>query len=521
MAPRRGDERDRGAVLPIFAVAILALIAFAALAVDLGWVYLNGARQQRAADAAALAAVVNLPPESGAWEASTSYATALEYAQRNGYVASEVSPQQVFTASGNIVPNRMQVDVTRTFDTFFFDLFGVNDLTLTRRAIAEFLPPLQLGSDQPALGAFPAGTGCDPAAPLPGCIDPANPATWGGTNPGLWVAINGRFTAKEQGDPFTTQCLLSSSPTSCTSGNGEFEPDGNYYGIEVPSGASVLTVELFDPAFWGALGTFQVGAGDQAWFSGGQFDTTFTLLGPDDTSANPKDNSDVLCSRTFPADVQFDPATGRMLPGSPTNFTAETLCSVGTTPGIHVLRVTVESGRGHAANGFSIRASTNGGAPKVYGIGRMGLRTNQPISNPRFQLANVPPSYAGRTLTVSLFDPGESTGNAWVYFSGRATDFNCSIDVRELQGGTQSLGSPSGKFRGSSCWIRSTQGGNVLYNGDWLDFTFDVPSDYDCDFFAGGCWWEVEYFYTAAEVRDRTTWEVNVRGTPVRLVVTP
>ncbi len=506
--------RDRGAVLPMTVVSILALVGFAALAIDLSWAYLNGERQQRAADAAALAAVVDLPPDNAIWSASTSYGTALRVAGQNGYDPAEVTPQQVFTSGGNLVPNRIKVDVRRSFETFFFDIFGIDTLTLTRTATAEFLPPLQLGSDQPELGAFPDGAGCDPAAPLPGCIDPADPSTWGGTNPGIWVAINGRYTAKEQGDPFTTTCGLSSSPTSCTTGNTEHEAR-NHYAVEVPSGASTLTVELFDPVFWGNNVSQQIGAGDQMWYLGGEFTTTFTLLAPDSTPANPRDNSVVECSRSFAPDVGAAPFEQ----GSPTNFRAETLCSLGgVQPGIHVLRVTVDSAAGHAANGFSIRASTDVGSPKVYGIGRMSLRTNQPSSMPIFKLANVPSSYAGRTLTISLFDPGEASGNAWVSFEGQAKDLPCSIVARLDTGGVTGPWTPNGKFAGSACWVRSTQAGVVQYNGDWLDFTFQVPPDYDCDFQAGGCWWEVRYHYSQPGVHDRTTWEVDVKGTPVRLV---
>ncbi len=509
-----GADGERGAVLPIFVASFLALVGMAAFAIDLGWAYVNGERMQRAADAAALAAVVDLPPDAAVWEATRAYGTAVSVAGKNGYAPGEVTPKQVFTRSGNLVPNRIRVDVSQRFDTFFFKIFGVDTIRLTRSATAEFLPPLQLGSDLPELGAFPAGVGCDPAAPVPGCIDPADPSTWGGTNPGIWVAINGIHTAKEQGDPYTTRCLLSNSTNSCQSANGEFEPRGNFYGVEVPGGASVLSVELFDPVFWGSNVTQQIGAGDQKWVAGGEFTTHFQLLAPDATPANPMDNTAVLCARSFAPDV----GAGPFDPGSPTNFAAFPLCTVGTRPGLHVVRVFVDGGVGHAANGFSIRASTDSGQPAVYGIGRMSLRTNQPSSSPRFKLAKVPPGYAGRKLTVSLFDPGEAAGNAYVSFKGEITSWPCTYTVRRAAGGVSGPFTPSGTFGGSRCWVQSASGGGSLWNGDWLDFTFDVPNDYDCDFQAGGCWWEVQYNYSAPGVHDRTTWEVNVKGTPVRLV---
>ena len=58
---------------------------------------------------------------------------------------------------------------------------------MTRHATAEFVPPLQLGSDQATMGT-------DPFAP--------------GGNVGFWVAVNGEYTAKAQGDPFSTRCVV-------------------------------------------------------------------------------------------------------------------------------------------------------------------------------------------------------------------------------------------------------------------------------------------------------------------------
>ena len=54
------ETRERGAALPFVSIALVLLLGAAAFAVDLGWVYLNGNRVQKAADAAALAGVVHI-----------------------------------------------------------------------------------------------------------------------------------------------------------------------------------------------------------------------------------------------------------------------------------------------------------------------------------------------------------------------------------------------------------------------------------------------------------------------------
>ena len=107
-------------------------------------------------------------------------------------------------------------------------------------------------------------------------------------------------------------------------------------------------------------------------------------------------------------------------------------------------------------------------------------------------------------------------------FRGGAEGLDCSIVVRRDNGSVEGPMSPSGTFGGAECWIQtSLAGGSVqaLYNGDWLDFTFDVPPDYDCDPLYQSCWWTVQYQFTSGNVQDRTTWEASVQGTPVRLVL--
>lgn len=56
---RGGNER--GATLVLAAAVLLVLMGMAGFAVDLGWLYSQGAEAQKAAEAAALAGVVHMP----------------------------------------------------------------------------------------------------------------------------------------------------------------------------------------------------------------------------------------------------------------------------------------------------------------------------------------------------------------------------------------------------------------------------------------------------------------------------
>jgi hypothetical protein len=72
-------SEERGQTMVLVAFGIITLIAFVGLAVDLGLAYVERIRVRRAADAAALAAAVELPLEE------TAHVRALEYLEENEY----------------------------------------------------------------------------------------------------------------------------------------------------------------------------------------------------------------------------------------------------------------------------------------------------------------------------------------------------------------------------------------------------------------------------------------------------
>ena len=78
-------RHEEGQSLIIFAFAILGLIAMMGLALDLSLVYIERVRISRTADAAALAAVVELPFEEEAIR------RAVEFIELNGYTRDETA----------------------------------------------------------------------------------------------------------------------------------------------------------------------------------------------------------------------------------------------------------------------------------------------------------------------------------------------------------------------------------------------------------------------------------------------
>lgn len=118
------NHPEQGSILVYFALFLVVILGFGAIALDGSNAYVQQRRMQNAADAAALA---------GARMAALGGSSSLiqneinQFATING--AQEVSWQ--FTQSGKAI----EVQAEETFDTAFAKLFGMN--TMTARAVSE------------------------------------------------------------------------------------------------------------------------------------------------------------------------------------------------------------------------------------------------------------------------------------------------------------------------------------------------------------------------------------------------
>jgi Flp pilus assembly protein TadG len=146
--PRRGD---RGAVLVHVAVAMMGLLAFSAVSIDLGTLWVARAQAQNAADAGALAGAAALafvnPTDT---DAAT--AAAAIVAQQNAVWGQPVTPASLDMASGACPAGSpamsgacLQVRVSRNsasgtpLPVFFSRLFGVNAAEVTALASAKVM----------------------------------------------------------------------------------------------------------------------------------------------------------------------------------------------------------------------------------------------------------------------------------------------------------------------------------------------------------------------------------------------
>jgi len=496
------DDGENGVVLVLTALAMVILLGMAAFAVDLGWLYYNQLKVRKGAEAAALAGVVHMPlPGCGEPVSGTDpYTTAIDLALSHQY---EHGASATVTPSKGANCNQLSVNIATTVDTFFMKVFGRNSFNINETATAEQLPPLKIGSDESYLGEDP---------------DIA------GRNRDFFLAISGLDRGKGQGDAYAALFYDGG-------GNNAEERDPAYwYAVEVVPGSAsdgqTLDIQVYDGVTHDGDGNgggnpkdgpaydWQYPAGYGSPSSrddGSETVTLFRVYAPDATPSNWKDNSTVLCSTDYHGlgDSQYES-------GAENDW--DTICTVPNAgSGIYVVEVSV-SGYTNVINGFSMRTRVGGSTSndtQVYGLGAMSLWQFETGSNPVFKIARLDEIYAGSELIISLWDVSDIGTSATIDFenpNGAApiNSLNCTVQTRtQTGGGASGYGADSG---GSNCRLSFT---SSQYNNRWLDFKFDVPSDYTCT--GGDCWVYVSYDVTSA-ITDRTTWTASVNGQPIHLV---
>ncbi|MGI9609368.1 MAG: pilus assembly protein TadG-related protein, partial [Acidimicrobiia bacterium] len=225
---KRAWKREDGVAMVWLATTIVLLLGTAGFAVDLGWMYLNSSRAQRAVDSAAMAGVVHLPGFI-----SLAQSDAQAAAEANGYDFGTIpSPGPDSIAITPLSENELHVELQTSIPSFFLSVLGFDTFDITREATAEYIKPVPLGSPNRCFGQDPTGSYCT-----------ANINDF-------WGAVSGPYTRKSDGDPYSTHCLNNSSASSCSSGNIDYARagayNGYYYAIEVESGSSHVNVGIYD-----------------------------------------------------------------------------------------------------------------------------------------------------------------------------------------------------------------------------------------------------------------------------------
>ena len=513
-------RQERGAVLPLLAIMLVVLMGAAAMAVDLGWLFWQSIEIQHGADAAALAGVVYEPDLR-----TEAHTEAIAAALENGYDGSVDGTTITVldwvddnTAVDN--ENQLRVTITYSVNTFFMKVFGLDNVDIKRTAVGEYVLPIALGSPDANLGADPSS----------------------GFFPGYFLLTQGTWSKKDHGDRFGAGCTASNQGSGCpqnpehrrSQNEGLLTASGGYlYGIDVPDGASALAVEIFDGPWyggnWNPYSADKILTGDER--DSGTF--WFMLYGPDVTPLDTTDGNELLCS------VKYTPRTtgrsqdiagwdndwqtwavvspqsliGQLWDDMATSADKEPGCaaSFDRGPGIYPLRIMIEDDSSNRSyNKYSLRATTTGPAPSIYGLGDMATYQNPgagAANGTDIYLAKVVPAHAGQDLIIELFDIGDISG-------GGAGD---TITIVDGSGAipTCSWSSDDGESGGPGpCAISAP---DKRFNGELLTITVPIPNTYTCS--GNGCWYRFRYDYDPTSVvNDGSTWAVYVDGNPIRIV---
>jgi hypothetical protein len=194
-------------------------------------------------------------------------------------------------------------------------------------------------------------------------------------------------------------------------------------------------------------------------------------------------------------------------------------------------------------NAFAFYARAAGSAvPRVYGIGAMEAYVRLPGGRAsEFYLAQIEATHAGKTMVINLWDPGDTGAlSADLEILAPGTNVYTPVNFKHWGTlGTTDAGASNGGGSRKDCEdysssstnkVRTSDGGTngSHYNGCWLTIEIEIPPTYtaphptsDAVTTEGG-WWKIRYGMGGNSTdfsTDLTTWQVDIRGNPVHLVL--
>jgi hypothetical protein len=149
----------------------------------------------------------------------------------------------------------------------------------------------------------------------------------------------------------------------------------------------------------------------------------------------------------------------------------------------------------------------------------------------QFYLARIDSVYAGRTVEIELWDPGD-TGRLSAQLEilqptstgYQPISFNWSSAVGTSANSASNCGGRSANGVSS---VTTNTGGNSQFNGCWLTIEVTLPNSYTAphpssdSVTSEGGWWKIRYTMGGDDddySTDLTVWKVSIRGSPVHLV---
>lgn len=262
-------------------------------------------------------------------------------------------------------------------------------------------------------------------------------------------------------------------------------------------------------------------APDDERVNNGRDTYTFILYAADTTPLNDGDNPE-MCRAVFEYDTPFDASLQGYLGSRRWNKMPCTIPKGGQS-GRYIMKVrnsaTANSPRNDGSNQYGVIArypssvGTDYGlcdgrndnvCPRVYGKAALSVKAAAVATKASFYLAEIEPEHAGKTLRITLFDPGE--GGNFIEIHGPTgadswarVSFVYRVDGGNWSGNTSRLDVTGNRYNGKVVEI------DVKLN------SYNPPSN--------NHWWQIYYdFASGVAVTDRTTWEAEVLGDPIHLV---
>jgi len=342
---------------------------------------------------------------------------------------------------------------------------------------------------------------------------------------GFWGAVITRGGSRENGDQFDP-----ANDNLKGGANPNYDGKGVDYNVVIggPSGQ----VQLFDPTFCEtgpSSGGGSYGAGDH-WVGGAAtaVTTTYTLFNQNGTPYDISDDTQVASSGSlFANQVQADYSGNLGTPAHSglTNCASDpyhdawySLAS-GLAAGNYRLNVSTDAAADatvNAENMWSAWVSSATGVSQVYGEGKMVTYNNLLGGKQLFYLAQIDKVHAGKTMEIKLFDPGDVSGNAYLrILSPDGNAYNYVNFTYTADNGLQST-TPVSTIQTAS----STSG--TFFQDALITIEIPLPATYGSAGLTptgepGAGWWKIEY--TVAGGNDTTTWQVDIQGNPVHLLV--
>ena len=342
----------------------------------------------------------------------------------------------------------------------------------------------------------------------------------------FWGADITKGGSRENGDQFGP---INDNLKKTT--NPEFDGKGVDYNVVIagPNGQ----VQLFDPTFCEtgrSSGGGNYGTGDH-WIGGSPngVTTIYSLWDQNGTPYDISDDPQMATSDTlFAAKIQADYSGSFGTPdhGGLTNCAADKYhnawytLATGLPAGNYRLNVTTNvSGNDstNAENMWSAWVRSSTGNSQVYGQGKMVTYNNLSGGKQLFYLAQIDPVHAGKTMEIKLFDPGDVSGDAFLrILSPDGNAYNYVDFTYKADNGRSGSGSNANPLQTASAT------GGSFYQDALITIEIPLPITYGKTGLTppgepGAGWWQIEY--TVAKSNDTTTWQVDIQGNPVHLLV--